>query len=496
MTESSKPLSLTLRPTKGPTRLFIQAQFCTKPQRVALTPSTSLQGKTALITGATSGLGYHAARHLLSLQLSRLVLTTRSPAKGEAVARELRAAFPGAAVEVWELEMASYVSVVRFARRVEAEFGRSGDDDTKTETTKKKKKRLDIAILNAGLDTNRFLRNPETGHCQTVQVNYLSTFLLAILLMPVLRDTQGRNPGRLTIVGSGGVFLSRLPNRHKRPLLASFDHDDDGSAGGVAGQSPFEMLAGSFEQYLSSKLLGMLLFVRIWEYLPPADELVVNMVDPGLCKGTEIHRDVGGIVSTVMRLAKALSARSVEDGAWTYVDAAVVKGKESHGCFVMDWQIRHFAYVVYEPDAQELMDTLFEETMAELEFAGAQAPARYPDQGPRAISVVNGRQVWQLGGTSYKVRDYDSSMPTIVYNCAYMPAICKNVKNYLGSLPVVGQERVFHFNRDMEAKPKRKDTRRHGVCPGDWVHNGRCPEQDQPAWTGYLCPRCLSTFNN
>jgi hypothetical protein len=29
----------------------------------------------------------------------------------------------------------------------------------------------------------------------------------------------------------------------------------------------------------------------------------------------------------------------VEVGSSTYVDAAVVKGKESHGCYVMDWKI-------------------------------------------------------------------------------------------------------------------------------------------------------------
>jgi hypothetical protein len=79
--------------------------------------------------------------------------------------------------------------------------------------------------------------------------------------------------------------------------------------------------------------------VRLWEFLPPAEEVVVNMVDPGFCKGTELHRDATGIVGGVMSVAKALTGRSLEDGAWTYVDAAVAKGKESHGCFVMDWEI-------------------------------------------------------------------------------------------------------------------------------------------------------------
>jgi NAD(P)-dependent dehydrogenase (short-subunit alcohol dehydrogenase family) len=160
-----------------------------------------------------------------------------------------------------------------------------------------------------------------------VQVNYLGTFLLAMLLLPVLRDREAKRPGRLSIVGSGGVFAAKLPNRDKRPFLKSFDD--------LAVQ-PWD----ATERYFSSKVLGMLFFVRLMEHLPGADEVVVNIVDPGFCKGTELHREASGLVSAVMSISKALTGRSLVDGAWTYVDAAVVKGKESHGCFVMDWEIR------------------------------------------------------------------------------------------------------------------------------------------------------------
>ena len=71
-----------------------------------------------------------------------------------------------------------------------------------------------------------------------------------------------------------------------------------------------------------------------------ADEVIVNIVDPGLCKGTDLHREAGGMLSRAISAGKTIMARPLDDGAWTYVDAAVVKGKESHGCFVMDWEIR------------------------------------------------------------------------------------------------------------------------------------------------------------
>ncbi|KAK4033978.1 hypothetical protein C8A01DRAFT_19143, partial [Parachaetomium inaequale] len=84
------------------------------------------------------------------------------------------------------------------------------------------------------------------------------------------------------------------------------------------------------------------------------------------------------------------------------------------------------------------------------------------------------------------VRDYGALMPTMVYNCAYMPSICKNVEKYLGPFPVSGQEKVFHTDRDPNTGIRsRPAARRHAVCPSSWNNNGRCPEQDQPAWTGY-----------
>ncbi|KAK4101123.1 NAD(P)-binding protein [Parathielavia hyrcaniae] len=343
--------SLALRPHSSPMRIFAKSQFCTTPQRLTLTPSTSLAGKTAIITGGSAGLGLLAAYHLLSLDLSRMILAVRNPAKGEKAAAELRAKHPRATVEVWELEMSEYDSILAFARRVDGEFSNTSS------TAAGGKKRLDIAILNAGMVSTEFSLNKKTGHCEVVQVNYLSTFLLAILLLPVMRDREGKNAGRMSIVNSGGVYMAKLPNRHKRPFLASFDD--------LAVQ-PWDVM----ERYFSTKVLGMLFMVRLLDYLPPADEVVVNLVDPGLCKGTELHRDVKGLFSAIMATAKSLTARELEDGAWTYVDAAVAQGKESHGCFVMDWEICPLHYSVYAPEGPALMDALFEETMTELEFAG------------------------------------------------------------------------------------------------------------------------------
>lgn len=305
----SRSQSFQLGPPKhGPLRIFLDSQFCSRP--VYPLSSLDLTGKTAIITGGTTGLGYHSCRQFLSFKLSRLILPVRSARKGEQVAAEFREAFPGARIDVWELEMTSYESVRAFAGRVDSELAR-----------------LDVAVLNAGLAKADFGLTPGTGHEETIQVNYLSTFLLAILLLPALKTKSGPGtPGRLTIVNSGVSYAPAFPNRGEVPLLGSFDDT------GVVPWDPME-------RYSVSKLLGQLLMTRLADLIDPKD-VIFNLVDPGYCKGSDLHRDATGLLATAASVSKALTGRALEDGASTYIDAAVVKGEETHGSFVMDWTIR------------------------------------------------------------------------------------------------------------------------------------------------------------
>jgi NAD(P)-dependent dehydrogenase (short-subunit alcohol dehydrogenase family) len=135
-----------------------------------LPPTLTLQEKTAIITGASSGLGTECARQILQLQPNLLILAVRSQSKGDATAATLQAEFPKARIEVWILDMESYDSVRDFAKRCET------------------LPRLDAAILNAGLGKMHYARSGPDGKGRevTIQVNYLTTVLLTILLTPLM----------------------------------------------------------------------------------------------------------------------------------------------------------------------------------------------------------------------------------------------------------------------------------------------------------------------
>ena len=95
----------------------------------------SFTGRNVLVTGATSGLGYAAAAKFAKLGASEIIITARDEVKGETTKSKLEADVDQPCqFEVWQLDMNSYDSIVKFSQRVVTELDR-----------------LDVAILNAGI---------------------------------------------------------------------------------------------------------------------------------------------------------------------------------------------------------------------------------------------------------------------------------------------------------------------------------------------------------
>jgi NAD(P)-dependent dehydrogenase (short-subunit alcohol dehydrogenase family) len=295
---------------------------------------SSLAGRTCLITGSNSGIGLATAHLLPTLGVSHLVMSVRSIVKGEEAAAPIRKAHPKCKVDVWELDMLSYPSIQAFAKRCET------------------LPHLDMAILNAGIAAGDSSSRPEssTMHEETFQVNYLSTSLLAILLLPLL--AANTTPGRLTIVGSGTAAFAVFANRNARPLIPSFD-------------IPFTGFAAGGERYALSKLLVMMLVHKLGTTVP-ASKVIVNTVEPGLTSGTRLHRNATGASVIIFKVLKILTSKTVEQAAWTYVDAVATKGAESHGGSVMFWDVKGWPKIMYGEEGRKVMDALWEETVGEL----------------------------------------------------------------------------------------------------------------------------------
>ncbi|KAK3315848.1 hypothetical protein B0H66DRAFT_272399 [Apodospora peruviana] len=324
---------------------FFYRQFFEHPPKPPSDP-THLKDQTAIVTGSNGGLGLETARQLLRLGLSRLILAVRSQEKGDAAAASLRAEFPSRSIDVWLLDMESYASITAFAKRCEHDLNQ-----------------LDIAILNAGVQKTTFVASKDTGHEMDLQVNYLSTAMLAILLLPIMKDKkQVGKAGRLAIVSSDTGYWSDLNHKAGEflaggPILPQLDKPEGYSTA---------------RGYWRSKTLLTAFVAKLADNVDP-DDVIVNSVNPGLTGSTNLQREhqLGVVARTIVNGLMAITARSVEVGASTNVDAVVRQGKESHGSYVSDWTIKPYPLISYSDEGKAFIARLWEETMEELNFARA-----------------------------------------------------------------------------------------------------------------------------
>jgi NAD(P)-dependent dehydrogenase (short-subunit alcohol dehydrogenase family) len=128
----------------------------------------ALNGKTALITGANSGIGYQAAVEL-ARHGAHVLLACRNAAKGADALQRLLAEAPGASAEVALLDVSSIADVKRFAAGFLAVHPT-----------------LDILIDNAGVMALPTREVTPEGFERQFATNHLGHFALTGLLMPAL----------------------------------------------------------------------------------------------------------------------------------------------------------------------------------------------------------------------------------------------------------------------------------------------------------------------
>lgn len=148
------------------------------------------KGRLAIVTGANVGLGFETAKALAGKGCS-VILACRNPGKAQEAMAQIKAAFPQAAVECMELDLASLHSVQRFAQ-----------DFTSRHTT------LDLLVNNAGIMMPPYSLS-EDGFESQLAANYLGHFALTGLLVPLLTATSGSRVVSLSSLAHkwGGIRL-------------------------------------------------------------------------------------------------------------------------------------------------------------------------------------------------------------------------------------------------------------------------------------------------
>ena len=245
-----------------------------------------MQKPVCLITGATEGIGRATAVELARRGFT-VVLAARDAARLDSVKSAITAETGSRDIDTIAADLRSFAQVRRLS-----------------ETFHKRYPRLDVLINNAGiLASERELT--EDGFEATLQVNYLSAFLLTLLLLDALKRTgQGRIINLSSSVYAVGKFDSAHLEKGRR--------------------------FPAFGAYANSKL-WMLLFSLELAIRLRDTPVTANAVHPGIVK-TPMMLNARGFFRAVAYLALPF-AISPEQGAATSVhvasspDVAEVSGK-------------------------------------------------------------------------------------------------------------------------------------------------------------------------
>jgi NAD(P)-dependent dehydrogenase (short-subunit alcohol dehydrogenase family) len=169
----------------------------------------SQTGRTVLITGANSGIGFETAL-ALAAQGAELILPARTQSKAADAAARIRGQVPDAKIHTEILDLAAQSSVRAFASRVIQQFpGQS----------------LDLLINNAGVMALPTREVTADGFERQFATNYLGPFALTALLLPSIKQRLG---SRVVTVSSSASSQGKIDfdnlqsDRVYKPMMQAY----------------------------------------------------------------------------------------------------------------------------------------------------------------------------------------------------------------------------------------------------------------------------------
>ena len=240
-------------------------------------------GRTAVVTGANSGLGLVTAREL-ARRGARVIMAVRSADKGEAAAEEIRREARQANVEVRALDLSSLESVQAFANDLDLDAGK-----------------LDLLINNAGIMMTP-QQTTHDGFELQFGTNHLGHFALTGLLLDMVQSAPS---GRV-------VTLSSI--EHKSGHI---DFDDLQSEHGYAPR----------KAYRQSKLANALFGVELDRRLRAAGSPAISVLaHPGYTATNLQSTGPTGVMKHLMSVSNRLVAQGADKGALPTLYAATAPG--------------------------------------------------------------------------------------------------------------------------------------------------------------------------
>lgn len=236
-------------------------------------------------------------------------------------------------IDVWEIDLSNYNSVLAFGERVHTQLPR-----------------LDAFIANAGMEVQEF--QFVEGLEIHLTVNVMSTFLSAIAVLPKLRQTSKDHSTQTTLTFCGSIYHIFGPDAE---LNVSEDAD------------MFDVLSDTTKtdiiwRYALSKLMVHQCFHELAACVSKStdkgqSQVIVNLINPGWC-GTELSRAKPKLIGE--RISFALIGWTAEKGSRPYI-YAIAAGKESHGRYISECQYKPESRYVQSQRGQRIQKKMWKD---------------------------------------------------------------------------------------------------------------------------------------
>jgi NAD(P)-dependent dehydrogenase (short-subunit alcohol dehydrogenase family) len=236
-------------------------------------------GKTAVVTGATGGLGYETALALTRAG-AEVILAGRDDNKGRSAVEKISREVIGAKASYEHLDLANLASIADFAQRMQT------------------RQSLDLLINNAGVMALPRRQTTADGFEMQFGTNYLGHFALTARLLPLLRGASGPRV----------VSVSSLA--HRTGLI---DFND----------LQCTRLYSPWKAYGQSKLACLIFALELQRRSDAAGwNLTSNAAHPGFSRTNLFAGGPGGLISLATDFAAPLFGQSAADGARPILFAA------------------------------------------------------------------------------------------------------------------------------------------------------------------------------